>query len=267
MNLFDEAAVCLASTDVTEKLARTMALIETQQDYDLGEHPTKVARGIPKRPKLVPQSALRSRKLTTPEGHAALIHAIAHIEFSAINLALDAIVRFGGMPRAYYQDWLQVAKEECEHFSLLHTRLQQLGFEYGDFPAHDGLWVAAEETADDVLVRMAIVPRILEARGLDVTPGIVSKLKAIGDQETVEILRVIFRDEITHVAFGTRWFHYECAQRGENPAETFLRLVEEFQGNVSAPTEIEARRQAGFLEEEITGLVELVKQPKGKQTK
>jgi uncharacterized ferritin-like protein (DUF455 family) len=189
------------------------------------------------------------RKLTTPAGRAALVHAIAHIEFNAINLALDAVYRFRGLPSAFYDDWLQVAAEEAEHFLMLRRRLATLGHAYGDFDAHNGLWEMAVRTAHDPLLRMALVPRVLEARGLDVTPGMMERLRAAGDPETVEILAVILREEIGHVAIGTRWFRHLCDQRGLDPDRTFGELITEYMpGRIRPPFHEAARREAGFTE-------------------
>ena len=169
--------------------------------------------GRPARPSLVQPSQVPHRGLGTVAGRAALIHAVAHIEFNAINLALDACWRFGGLPDAYYRDWLSVAQDESRHFLMLDARLRQLGYAYGDFEAHNGLWEAAEKTSADVMVRMALVPRVLEARGLDVTPGMIDRLTALGDLETAGILGVILEEEVRHVEIGTRWFRHFCAQR------------------------------------------------------
>lgn len=209
--------------------------------------------GYPAELVLVAPRELVARKPHTPEGHAALIHAICHIEFSAINLAWDAVFRFRAMPAAYYQDWVQVAEEEARHFGLLAARLADLGYHYGQFPAHNGLWEMARETAYDPLVRMALVPRVLEARGLDVTPGIMARLADIGDEASVAILEIIHHDEIGHVETGTRWFHYLCEQRGLDAEATFRQLLEKhMRGAATAgPLHREARRQAGFSEAEL----------------
>ncbi|MBD3775958.1 MAG: ferritin-like domain-containing protein, partial [Thiotrichales bacterium] len=160
--------------------------------------------GRPEKPQLVSPKALPKRGLGTPEGHASLMHSIAHIEFNAVNLALDAIYRFQNMPYEYYRDWLGVAGEESYHFQMVREHLNHLGYEYGDMPAHNGLWLTTYETDHDPLVRMALVPRTLEARGLDVTPPMIQKLRAIGDKRGVEILKILLRDEIGHVEVGTR---------------------------------------------------------------
>lgn len=215
--------------------------------------------GHPKKPKLVPLNQLKQRKLNTEKGRATLIHAIAHIEFNAINLALDAVYRFRDMPDDYYQDWLKVAAEEAYHFSLLSKRLEQLGYEYGDMPAHNGLWESCVTTDHDVMVRMALVPRVLEARGLDVTPGMMKKLESVGDHQTVELLQIILRDEVGHVRIGSRWFHYCCEQRGLEPKITFIELIQDYmQGSLRGPFNHEARLQAGFSEAELEMLVKLL---------
>jgi uncharacterized ferritin-like protein (DUF455 family) len=207
---------------------------------------------------MVPPSRLPRRSLGSVEGRQALIHAIAHIEFNAINLGLDAALRFTGMPDDFYRDWLQVAADEARHFSMLNARLGQLGIGYGDLPAHDGLWDMAEKTAHDVLIRMALVPRVLEARGLDVTPGMIERLAAVGDDETVALLKIILEEEEEHVAIGSRWFRSLCAQRDLEPEETFRRLLDEyFSGPLRGPFNLAARRRAGFSAEEIERLAAL----------
>jgi len=208
--------------------------------------------GRPLKPELVPPRNLQRRKLTTTEGHAALIHSLCHIEFNAINLALDAVYRFRDLPDDYYHDWLKVTAEEACHFGLLRDHLKTLGYDYGDFPAHNGLWEAAVDTAHDPLVRMALVPRVLEARGLDVTPGIIEKLRSIGDNAAVAILEIIHRDEIGHVAIGSHWFKFLCQQRSLPMEATFVDLIKTYMhGGVRKPIAHDTRRQAGFTEAEL----------------
>lgn len=208
--------------------------------------------GRPSRPKLVHAREVPKRKLGTTEGRAALIHSLAHIEFNAINLALDALTRFANLPEDYYCDWMQVGAEEASHFTLLDNHLRTVGYVYGDFPAHDGLWDMATKTADDPLARMGLVPRILEARGLDVTPAIQSKLRQAGDDQAVAILDVIYRDEVGHVAIGNRWYHYLCAQRQREPAEMFAQLLRDYGvAPPHPPFNQEARLRAGFSEKEL----------------
>lgn len=210
--------------------------------------------GRPERPELIDPRAVPHRGLGTPEGRAALVHAVAHIEFNAVNLALDAALRFRGLPPAYYADWLSVAQDEARHFSLLSARLLELGYAYGAFAAHNGLWEAAQKTAHDPLVRMALVPRVLEARGLDVTPGMILRLTEVGDRVTAAHLRVILDEEVRHVAIGTHWFHFLCAQRGVEPSGTFRRLLTEHRVRLQQPFNLEARSRAGFDRAELDAL-------------
>jgi uncharacterized ferritin-like protein (DUF455 family) len=214
--------------------------------------------GRPRLPRLVPPRDLPRRRLGSTLGRATLLHALAHIEFNAINLAWDAVYRFRGMPEAFYEDWVSVAVEEAYHFRLLCERLEALGYGYGDFDAHDGLWEMAVKTAHDPLVRMALVPRVLEARGLDVTPGIMQRLQQAGDSSAVEVLEIILRDEIGHVEIGTRWFRHLCAQRGLEPEATFAGLLQRYmKGQVKQPFHYQARQQAGFNDIEMEMLEKL----------
>jgi uncharacterized ferritin-like protein (DUF455 family) len=211
--------------------------------------------GRPARPLQVPPAAVAPRSVGTNEGRAALLHALAHIEFNAIGLALDHLWRFAGMPEGYYRDWLGVAVEEARHFALLRGRLNDAGFDYGDFPAHDGLWEMARRTDADVLARMALVPRTLEARGLDASPAVRAKFLAVGDQESARVIDVILRDEIGHVAIGNRWFRHLCAQRGVDPLACHRQAVIQYgaprpQGKMN----VAARLQAGFTAEELRDL-------------
>ncbi|MFL9922690.1 ferritin-like domain-containing protein [Herbaspirillum lusitanum] len=215
--------------------------------------------GRPQHPELVSPRQVKPRSMRTPEGRAILIHALAHIEFNAINLALDAIWRFPDMPRAYYEDWLQVAAEEAYHFSLLAAHLQTMGFDYGDFPAHNSLWDMAEKTQGDVLARIALVPRTMEARGLDAAPPVRAKLAQAGDQAAAEILDIIMRDEIGHVAIGNRWFGWLCEQRALDPIATFAELAQQHKAPVMrGPFNLPARRAAGFSEAELALFVDVV---------
>jgi uncharacterized ferritin-like protein (DUF455 family) len=211
--------------------------------------------GRPARPRLVEPASVPRRRLGSPEGRAALLHAIAHIEFNAINLALDAVYRFRRMPDAFYRDWISVAVDEARHYGLLVARLEQLGYAYGDFPAHNGLWEMAVKTADSCLVRMALVPRVLEARGLDVTPGMIERLSAVGDHATVEVLKVILDEEVRHVAIGSHWFRWCCEQQSVDPLKTFLGLLERhYGGSLRGPFNLDARYEAGFSPDEMAAL-------------
>jgi uncharacterized ferritin-like protein (DUF455 family) len=214
--------------------------------------------GTPDKPELVSPLSVKRRSMITPEGRAILIHALAHIEFNAINLALDAIWRFADMPREYYADWLQVADEEALHFSLLAGHLQDQGYVYGDFPAHNSLWEMAAKTQHDVLARIALVPRTMEARGLDATPKVRDKLAQAGDKTATAILDIILRDEIGHVAIGNRWYGWLCEQRGLEPVATYARFAAEYQAPVMrGPFNLEARRAAGFSEVELAALTNI----------
>jgi len=211
--------------------------------------------GRPRAPLLVEPRLLAHRGMRSQEGRAVLLHALAHIEFNAINLALDAVWRFEAMPEAFYGDWLQVAAEEARHFTLLGARLAQFGHAYGDFPAHNGLWDMCERTGGDVLARMALVPRTLEARGLDASPPIRARLAQAGDGDSAAILDVILRDEIGHVRIGNRWFRYLCDARGLDPHRTYLELAEQYRApRLRGPFNFEARREAGFDEFELSQL-------------
>jgi uncharacterized ferritin-like protein (DUF455 family) len=214
--------------------------------------------GRPERPELVEPRQLGRRSMQSPQGRAVLLHALAHIEFNAINLALDAAWRFADMPAAFYTDWLKVAAEEAYHYSLLAARLAEYGHAYGDFPAHGGLWDMCERTRGDVLARMALVPRTLEARGLDASPPIRARLQQAGDHASAAILDVILRDEIGHVLIGNRWFRHLCDAGGLDPHETYLRLADEYHApKLRGPFNFEARRDAGFDDVELAALASL----------
>lgn len=211
----------------------------------------------PERPRLVSPREVPRRRLQSARGRAAFVHALAHIEFNAIGLAWDCAARFRDMPRAFYDDWVAVAGDEARHFAMLRVRLRELGSEYGDFEAHDGLWEMAGKTRHDLLARMAMVPRVLEARGLDVTPGMIERLRAAGDPVTAGILEVILEEEIAHVAAGTRWFRYECERRALDPAAAFRETVKRYwSGRRLAPLNFADRLRAGFTEQELHALEE-----------
>ncbi len=259
-NLYAAAHACLVERDLTLKLERARRLADDWQAGELVQSPVPdlpevIEAGHPERPELVPPRELPRRKLGSVEGRAAMTHAIAHIEFNAINLACDAVCRFRDMPAGYYGDWIGVAAEEAYHFSLLQEHLRELGFQYGDFPAHNGLWDLAQKTAGDVLVRMAMVPRVMEARGLDVTPDISRRFAAAGDDRMVGILEIILRDEVGHVEAGTRWFHYLCEQRGLDAEQTYFELLNSFfREGIPCPLHVQARLEAGFSEHELARL-------------
>lgn len=211
--------------------------------------------GRPARPGLVPARQLPQRTVGSPEGRAALLHSIAHIEFNAINLALDAVWRFAGLPEAFYLDWMRVADEEALHFQLVRERLRSLGRDYGDYDAHDGLWEMARRTAGDATARMALVPRTLEARGLDANPAIRARLAAAGDQASAQVLDIILRDEIGHVAIGNHWYRWLCARDGRDPLATYAQLAHQHSApRLHGPFNLEARRAAGFGQDELNEL-------------
>jgi uncharacterized ferritin-like protein (DUF455 family) len=196
--------------------------------------------------------------MDTADGRAILWHSLAHIEFNAMNLALDAIWRFSNMPKAYYEDWLKVAKEESYHFSLINAHLQSFGYSYGVFPAHNSLWEMVERTADSVIARMALVPRTMEARGLDAVPEIRDRFKQIKDDRAVEILEIILHDEIGHVLVGNRWFNYLCVNENLSPIATYRELAEKYRApTLRGPFNFPAREQAGFTSEELSLLESL----------
>lgn len=214
--------------------------------------------GRPENPALVHPQEVPRRSPFTPEGHAALMHSILHIEFNAINLALDAIWRFPGLPPEYYQDWMRVAQEEAKHFTLLRDHLVELGYDYGDFVAHDGLWTMCAVTQKDIAARMALVPRTLEARGLDATPLVQAKLRKVATPQAlaaVAILEVILQEEVGHVAIGNHWYHWLCQRDGLDPVRFYTQASVRYGGpKLKPPFNVNARRQAGFTEAEINAL-------------
>ncbi|HEV2606990.1 MAG TPA: ferritin-like domain-containing protein [Xanthomonadaceae bacterium] len=264
-SLHDAARACIDAETPRDKVAKTAARASDFREGNLtfvGDANAPVAihaPGRPERPQLVPPRDVASRGLGTQEGRAAFVHAIAHIEFNAINLAWDAVYRFRGMPQQFYADWVGVAADEARHFAMLRERLQQLGHDYGDFDAHNGLWEMAEKTAHSCRERMALVPRVLEARGLDVTPGMIVRLRSVGDDATATILEVILREEVAHVAAGSRWFRWCCERDGIDPDAEFARLVAlHARGSVRGPFNIDARQAAGFSAAELDSLTSSV---------
>ncbi len=259
-NLFDIAARCLREPDPERKVTLTLRAAADWRAGRLRLDPTTAglvtdSPGRPERLELVAPRQLATRKPSTREGRAALIHAVVHIEFNAINLAWDAVQRFREMPEEFHADWIRIAAEEAEHFGLMRERLQDLGHDYGDFPAHDGLWEMARRTAHDPLIRMAMVPRVLEARGLDVTPGMILRFEAANDVETAKRLGVILREEVGHVAVGSHWFRTLCRARGEEPGRRYFELLGDYMtGEIRGPLNLADRRRAGFDAEELERL-------------
>ncbi len=252
-SLAEAALDVLRAPEPSEKLRLTRGAADAwaagrMREVGSAAPPPRPAR--PARPELkAPRDMPRRRIGRGSAGRFALFHALAHIELNAVDLAWDLIARFTdeGWPRAFYDDWVAIAHDEARHFDLLSQRLAALGGAYGDLPAHDGLWQAAEASAHDPLARLAVVPLVLEARGLDVTPGLIEKLAAAGDAEGAALLGVIFAEEIGHVAAGKRWFDFLCAKRGLAPAPTWRALVQRHvAGALKPPFNAEARRAAGL---------------------
>lgn len=249
----------LAVTDPKIKVAGVQDLFNQYHQQRIDLHVSDVFNvadrtlpGRPIKPELIPPLNVPKRSMATPEGRVSLLHSLAHIEFNAMNLALDAIWRFSNMPTQYYVDWLQVSKEEAYHFSLLEAHLKSLSFAYGDFPAHNSLWEMVERTSDAVMARMALVPRTMEARGLDAVPAIRDRFKQVKDTSVVEILEIILRDEIGHVAIGNKWFNYLCDQENLSAISTYKTLARKYHAPIlRGPFNIEGRRQAGFTSEEL----------------
>ena len=265
-NARSEALQALCISEPEEKVGATHTLFAAIQqmcsaivpEQRLSAPNTAILPGRPAQPALIPPMQVPHRSPFTPEGLAALVHAICHIEFNAINLALDAVWRFEGMPDAFYRDWLRVADEEATHFTLLHEHLQTLGHRYGDFPAHDGLWAMCIKTQDDVTARMALVPRTLEARGLDATPRSQARLRKVNTPHAlraVDILDIILRDEIGHVAVGNRWYGWLCAQQGIEPIAHYRLLARQHAApRLKPPFNASARLAAGFTTAELDEL-------------
>jgi uncharacterized ferritin-like protein (DUF455 family) len=259
LELRETSLAILANTDVQSKVSQLANLFDEYQAgrivVNLAGNPdsqNNCLPGRPAKPDLVAPKFVPKRKMDTVEGRAILCHSLAHIEFNAMNLALDAIWRFPNMPKAYYEDWLRVAKEEAYHFSLINAHLQSFGFSYGDFPAHNSLWEMVERTTDSAIARMALVPRTMEARGLDAVPEIRDRFKQIKDDRAVEILEIILHDEIGHVLVGNRWFNFLCANEGLSPITTYRELAEKYRApTLRGPFNLDAREQAGFTSEEL----------------
>lgn len=253
-SLRDGATKAIAAADLSIKMALTQNVAQQWQartlslrsplDRTLPDRP-----GRPSRPELVPPIKVERRPISKSEGRIALMHAIAHIELNATDLALDIVARFADkkMPRSFYDNWMQVAFEEAKHFKLIIARLRAMGADYGDLPAHDGLWEAAHDTRNDLTARLAVVPLVLEARGLDVTPPLQAKMRQTGDYESADVLDIIYEDEKTHVAVGAKWFRFLCARQRLDPAQTFKKLVREnFHGTLKPPFNELARAEAGL---------------------
>jgi len=250
-------AFCLADPVAKVNSVGSLDSSDMPQGYGVSHRPAlKLSPGRPLQPELVDATRVPRRSPFTESGHAALIHSIVHIEFNAINLALDAILRFEGMPHQYYLDWLSVAKDEARHFTLLHKHLRALGYAYGDFPAHNGLWSMCEKTSDDIVARMALVPRTLEARGLDATPVIQARLRKVGTPQalkSVAILDIILADEVGHVAIGNQWYRWLCVRSGLDPVKHYAVVSSHYSApRLKPPFNDAARRLAGFTDQELS---------------
>jgi len=263
MKTLGEAAVeVLKTTDPVEKAAKSIIFATQWREGSLSPEtraPAPDRPGRPDKPELLsPKEMPKRGKGGSDANRIALFHAIAHIEFNAIDLAWDMVARFGeGMPGEFLDDWVSVAADEARHFTLLSGHLATLGAKYGDLPAHDGLWQAAYETKDDLLARLAVVPLVLEARGLDVTPGMITRFKNFGDQEGAEILETIYAEEIDHVKAGAKWFRFVCKREGKDPAKTFHAMVKKyFKGKLKPPFNEKARDLAGLQAEFYLPLAE-----------
>jgi uncharacterized ferritin-like protein (DUF455 family) len=260
-NVFKFAEACLQSIAIDEKLALTHQawhLFENNQLSFVSELPVLPITQVkfPDKPVLLPPRDMPKRKIGSPEGVAAFFHAIAHVEFVAIYLAWDLLYRFRGLPEQFYQDWLKVADEEAQHFELIRLHLKTLKVNYGDLPAHNGLWDHANDTADDLLARLAMVPRCMEARGLDVTPAIIAKFKNVGDNASVILLERILTDEVGHVERGSYWFKWVCKQQGYEPEAKYRQLIKQYYqgGKPKGPFNREMRIIAGFSNAELDWL-------------
>ena len=248
------AVSAIAQTDLDAKVATTRQLFERWADRRISLFspldPAPPARpGRPEKPVLVSPGRVKKRSLNSASGRIALLHAIAHIELNAIDLALDIVARFAPekVPMSFFDGWMQVAFEEAKHFELLRQRLRSVGAEYGDLPAHDGLWQAATDTSNDLNARLAVVPLVLEARGLDITPSLIAKMNECGDTQSAKILEIIYTDEKKHVAIGAKWFRFFCARDRVDPAKRFQQLVRlNFRGRLKPPFNERARAAAGM---------------------
>ncbi len=256
-DLRGQALQALQIQDPHAKCAEVLAIclstlpIDANRKFD--EPPQLPGRAD--KPELVHPTKVKQRSVQSVAGRAALIHSLAHIELNAVNLALDIVWRFPGLPDSFYRQWMGVAQDEAKHFGLLCTHLRTLGQVYGDFTAHNGLWDMAEKTKADLLARLALVPRTLEARGLDMSPVIRDKLLQVGDAGGAAILDIILRDEIGHVAIGNQWYRWVCAQQGRDPIQTYADMAAHYKAPaLRGPFNLEARRAAGFEQAELDAL-------------
>jgi len=261
-SLYQQAKKCFLTTDPNLKIDES---IEGEALWNSGkltwdaDEPVELLNepGRMDKPEVVMPKDLGRRKLGSEKGRAALIHSLAHIELTAVNLAWDAVYRYRGMPKEYYNDWVQCAKEEATHFRMLRSRLQEMGFDYGSFPVHNELWKMAVSTAGDLKDRLAVVQRVFEARALDVVPGTIKRFESIGDRAMVKALTIICNEEVGHVSSGTRWFHYRCKQLQLDPDSHFQELLKKYmRAPPRGPFNEVIRLQAGFSQNELDFLNE-----------
>jgi len=256
MTLTEMAVDVLTTADGREKTAKSHAHAKTWREsvqagkrLEIGTATPPETPARPSEPVLLAPTKMPKRKPNTDKGRIALLHAIAHIELNAVDLHWDIIPRYAhiDMPMGYFDDWVKAADEESKHFNLMCDRLEAMGSYYGELPAHEGLWRSAAETTDDFMGRLAIVPMVLEARGLDVTPGMIDLFKRHNDDLAVEALETIYAEEVGHVAYGSKWFHFLCGRHDMDPKETFHALVQKyFKGNLKPPFNDEKRAEAGI---------------------
>lgn len=260
-NLFDLVYECILEKQPDVKITSVNTLFKRFDNDELSFTNDNAVQqivipGRPDKPALVLPADVPRRGFNSQIARIKLAHAIVHIEFNAINLALDAVYRFRDMPHQYYRDWMQVAVEEAKHFVLLENYLKDNGSSYGAYDAHNGLWEMAIKTEESVMIRMALVPRVLEARGLDVTPGMIDRLNEVADHDLVSILQVIHEEEIGHVRIGTCWFNYACQQQGIDPEISFSNILDEHMKDSSfGPFDFDSRQQAGFTKQEMQDLM------------
>lgn len=262
---FSRIHALIIEQDILKKCKGTQALyqcVTKAADFckalsEYSAHPALAIQkpGLPRQLELVTPKRLKKRSIQNQQGRNILMHAIGHIEFNAINLALDAAYRFRQQPPEYYADWISVAADEARHFGLIRAYLNEHQCDYTDFPAHNGLWDMAIHTQDDVVARMALVPRVLEARGLDVSPKMITRLEQAEDQKAADILRVIYNDEIRHVKIGSDWFRHQCKIRQLDPSSTFVNMIKTYlHGDIKGPLNVSARLEAGFDEIDLHNL-------------
>lgn len=264
MNLFEQASHCLSAKDPDEKMERTRELaslwktgsLSVEEATPLPDQRTDCPElGRSERPVVVMPRDVPKRKLTSSEGQAAMLHALAHIEWTAVNLSWDSVLRFRDLPREFIDDWVQTADEERTHFLGLRDALRALGYDYGDFPVHDQLWQMAVKTRTSLEARMGVVHRILEARALDVVPGICRRFEALGCSNVVKVLEMIANDEVGHVNASSRWFRFECKRQGTEPEQRFFELIYDYmKGPLRGPFNRQARLKAGFSDTELDRL-------------